>query len=428
MIERTLFFYPGSFLPASAGIERRAELVLEYLIARSQRLLVILANAPAESAGQVEARLSGKGSVVVVRAKRAGLSRARRNVLRAFHQVLRGRIAPFDSEVFLPLSLRSGFRAEAAAFSPTLSVITYVPYAGLIADLPANSPALLDPIDIFQRIHRAYADESPLKRLLARIRFGYRERGSVYKSEKRILARYQGILAISREDERAYLSAGLAAERIGFLEACVRDFASTPTAAEPGKDIDVLFIGARFPGTEKALAFLVSEVLPRLHGPLRLAVVGRIGGALPEYSARVPPWVTVEAPGVIEDVRPFYRRARIVAIPIPLGTGTSVKTQEALSQGACVVTSTAGARLQGVEDGINCLVRDAPGPFAKAILELLEDPARRTALGAAAVETARKLYSNEAVHAYLDAFIKRVTGLDPRLGARLRPEEDAVGL
>lgn len=416
MIERTLFFYPGAFLPASSGIQRRAELVFEYLAQRSRRMLVILASTSPEATREVDVRLAGRGSTVSVPACREWASKARRNVLRTFHQVVRGRIAPFDSEVFLSPSLRRGFRAAAASFSPTLSVITYVPYAGLVAELPETSARLLDPIDVFQRVHRAYADDTPLKRLLSRVRFGYRERPGVYESERRILARYQGILAISRQDEAAYRAAGISPDRVGFLEACIRDVAVTPSAAAPGKDIDLLFVGARFPGTERALSFLVGEVLPRLRGPLRLGVVGRVGEALPAQAARLPPWVTVEAPGIVEDVHPFYSRARVVAIPIPLGTGTSVKTQEAFGQGACVVTTTAGARVQGVEDGRNCLVRDDAEPFARAILDLLGDPARRAALGEAALSTARRLYSAGAVHAYLDVFVKRVTGLDPRPG------------
>jgi glycosyltransferase involved in cell wall biosynthesis len=366
--------------------------------------------------------------VTVVDASRGPLSRAKRDIARTFHQILRGYISPFDSNVFLPEALRRAFSEKARSLSPVLSVITYVAYAGLISCLPPGTATILDPIDIYHRVHRAYADETPLKKLLAPIRFGYREELGVYDAERRILARYDGILAISREDQQAYLEAGLDAQRIGFLEACVQDMATTPSASEVPKDLDILFIGARFAGTEKGLAFLLREVLPLLARPVRIAVVGRLGEVVPQHSTALHPNVSVETPGIVEDVRPYYDRARLVALPIPVGTGTSVKMQEAFSRGACVVTTTAGGRIQGVIDNQNCLVRDDPAAFAQAIEHLLDAPSRRASLGAAALQTARRYYSLEAVHAYLDDFILRRTGLDPRGGLPWVAEKEAIGL
>jgi glycosyltransferase involved in cell wall biosynthesis len=333
---------------------------------------------------------------------------------------LRGKISPFSSEVFLSPQLREDFSRLAADFAPDLSVITYAPYAGLITALPAGSKAILDPIDVYWRIHRTYADQTSIKRMLTRIRFGYRESGPLYEAEREILALYDGVLAISREDEQTYVAAGVATEQVGFLEACIRVVSATPTATNSGKDIDILFVGARFPSTERGLHFLLREVMPKLRGPLRVAVVGNIGSAAADYVGTLPSWVTLERPGFVEELRPFYSRSKIVVLPIPLGTGTSVKMQEALSQGACIVTTTVGARIQGVADGVNCLVRDEPLTFAGAIVELLDNPEKRARLGAAALATARELYSLEAVHSYLDDFIARRTALDLSKARSLR--------
>ncbi len=402
-------------------------MMFEYLLSRSRSLAVLLIEPSPEALEQLRTRIAGGGFVSVLGARRTWTSKARRNGVRAFHQLLRGRIAPLGSEVFLSPQLRGDFARIAKAFAPQLSVITYVPYAGLITALPPNSRAIIDPIDIYRRIHHAYADQTRIKRLFAPIRFGYRESGALYEAERNILSRYDGVLAISAEDERAYLAAGLAAGRVGFLEACVREIASMPTAADPAKDIDLLFVGARFPGTEQGLRFLLREVMPNLRGPLSLAVVGHIGDAMPEHRGSLPSWLRLETPGYVEDLKPFYCRSKVVVLPIPLGTGTSVKMQEALSQGACVVTTTIGSRIRGITDGVNCLVRDEPLSFAMAITELLENPGRRATLGAAALATARDSYSLEAVYSYLDTFIARQTTLDPRPGEPLLAEENAVG-
>ncbi len=385
--------------------------MFDYLLDRSRHLAVVLTNTTPLAARGIEERLGPKGSVTVLEANRGRRSRLRRNVLRAFHHLVRGRLSPFDSEVFLPLSLRRGFGSVARSVSPTLTVITHILYSGLISELPSQSASILDPNDIYQRIHRAYADRTPLKEAFRALRFGYREGEGLGDSERRVLSRYNGVLAISRTDERIYRSAGLSAEQVGVLETCVRAIAPAPSASIGNKDIDLLFVGARFPGTEMGLAFLIRDVMSRLHGPLRLAVVGGIGAALADHAEYVPAWHKIEALGIVKDVEPFYSRSKIVVIPIPVGTGTSVKTQEAFSRGACVVATTAGARIDGVVSEVNCCVRDEPADFARAIEELLESPKRRTELGAAALATARRLYSQESVYSYLDNFISRVTGI-----------------
>jgi glycosyltransferase involved in cell wall biosynthesis len=301
-----------------------------------------------------------------------------------------------------------GFKAIVERFDPTLTLITYVPYAGLVAEIPPSSLSVLDSIDVYQRIHKAYADQSLLKQMLARIRFGYRESGELYDSEREILGRYDGVIAISKLDELAYTRAGLRPQALGFLEACVKELATNASAAAVNKDIDVLFVGARFLGTERALAFLLDEVAPRLRRALQISVVGGIGILVPQHISGLSPAVRVEATGIVRDVFPFYERARVVAIPVPIGTGTSVKLQEAFSRGACVVTTTAGARLEGAIDGENCLIRDDSESFAKAIGDLLGDPERRIALGKTALETARRSYSADAVQTYLDRYIERL--------------------
>ncbi len=59
-----------------------------------------------------------------------------------------------------------------------------------------------------------------------------------------------------------------------------------------------------------------------------------------------------------------------------------MKILDYFAAGLPVVSTTKGVEGLGLRDGEQAIIRDEPEAFAKAVSELLESPAKRSALGA----------------------------------------------
>jgi len=77
------------------------------------------------------------------------------------------------------------------------------------------------------------------------------------------------------------------------------------------------------------------------------------------------------------------QRARVAVAPLRAGSGSRLKILEALEAARPVVSTTAG--LEGLErlGSSGVVVADEPDAFARTVCELLADPERAKALGAA---------------------------------------------
>src|SRR6185312_9103418 len=70
----------------------------------------------------------------------------------------------------------------------------------------------------------------------------------------------------------------------------------------------------------------------------------------------------------------FYRMAALVLVPLQEGTGSSVKSIEALARGALVLSTTTGMRGIPVVADRHCLIEDDLTAYPDRILEILRDP------------------------------------------------------
>jgi glycosyltransferase involved in cell wall biosynthesis len=97
--------------------------------------------------------------------------------------------------------------------------------------------------------------------------------------------------------------------------------------------------------------------------------------------------------GWVDDVRPYAWRSGMSIVPLRMGGGTRLKIVEALAMGQAVVSTSVGCEGIAVEPGRNLVVADDPGAFAAAVVDLLRDPARAAAIGAAGRALAEQQYS-----------------------------------
>jgi glycosyltransferase involved in cell wall biosynthesis len=152
------------------------------------------------------------------------------------------------------------------------------------------------------------------------------------------------------------------------------------------KPLRLLFVGTlNYPPNEEAVRILAHKLVPllrqRLRVPWRLCVVGRHASA--ELVASLQRTAEIEFVPDAPQMRPWYKAAEIVLVPMRAGGGTQFKSIEALSYGRAVIATPQGMRGLGAVPDQHYLSANTPLEFALAIERLIAEPAFRERLGRA---------------------------------------------
>lgn len=194
-------------------------------------------------------------------------------------------------------------------------------------------------------------------------------------------------------------------DRAQLVELGARDAITVPNGVDlegnrPGEGDDdgsLVFVGQMgwFPNRDGVEWFL-ADVLPRIlarRPRLRFTIVGKAQGL------QVPAGVVgnVEVTGFVDDLRPLVQRASIYVVPLRMGSGTRLKVLEAMAFGKAIVTTAIGSEGIELERGVHAEFADDAQAFAERVLALLDEPARRLALGAHARRLAEARYGWDAI-------------------------------
>lgn len=137
---------------------------------------------------------------------------------------------------------------------------------------------------------------------------------------------------------------------------------------------------------------LVREILPLVQQRIptaRAVLVGRD----PSPEASQLAGSAVEVTGTVPDIRPYLARASVFACPMRLGSGIKNKILQAWAMGMPVIATPESLGGLSARDGENILVRDDVRAFAKAVCDVMTDPALAMRLGAAGRATVESEYS-----------------------------------
>ena len=150
---------------------------------------------------------------------------------------------------------------------------------------------------------------------------------------------------------------------------------------EYGRSNRIVFVGAMdYTANIDAVTHFARQIWPRIRErvpELSFTIVGR--NPAPAVTAlRGQPGIEVS--GTVSDVRPYYREAFVVVVPLRLGSGTRLKILEAMAAGVPVVSTTLGAEGLEAKPGEEILIADTPEDTAEAIVRLRRTPELRQAL------------------------------------------------
>ncbi|MGH7552744.1 MAG: glycosyltransferase family 4 protein [Longimicrobiales bacterium] len=96
--------------------------------------------------------------------------------------------------------------------------------------------------------------------------------------------------------------------------------------------------------------------------------------------------------GAVDELAETVSSAAVVVVPLRVGGGTRLKILEALALGKAVVSTPVGAEGLALRSGQHLSLAAAPDEFARAVVELLEDPGEATRLGAEGRDNVLRTY------------------------------------
>jgi glycosyltransferase involved in cell wall biosynthesis len=238
---------------------------------------------------------------------------------------------------------------------------------------------------IWKRLHDV--EKRPWRRVLLDL-----EWRKMRRYEAQACARAAVTVAVSEAD-RALLAANAPGADIRAIPTGVDTSYFHPNGAVE-TPATLVFTGSMdwYPN-EDAIMYFIEAILPEIRREIpgiSLAVVGRD----PSSRLRAAGAASgVRVTGTVEDVRPHVAEAAVYVVPLRVGGGTRLKIFEALAMAKAVVATRIGAEGLPIVSGEHFLQADEPADFARAVVTLLKDPARRRALGMAGRRLMEERYS-----------------------------------
>jgi sugar transferase (PEP-CTERM/EpsH1 system associated) len=203
--------------------------------------------------------------------------------------------------------------------------------------------------------------------------------------ERRMLRRYDSVLAVSEEDRRALLNLAPNAQISIVPNGVDTDYFQPQAEQKQDNPASIVFTGTLdFRPNVDAVLWFVRQVLPLVsarYPGARLVLVGR--SPAPVVRA-LHNGETIMVQPDVADVRPYIAAATAYVVPMRMGGGVRLKLLEALAMQAAIVSTSMGAEgVPELRDGEHVLLADTARAFADALVRVLDDPALRQRMGAA---------------------------------------------
>jgi polysaccharide biosynthesis protein PslH len=170
-------------------------------------------------------------------------------------------------------------------------------------------------------------------------------------------------------------------------------------------EIPIVFTGAMdyWPNVD-AVTWFAKDMLPTLRQQwpqAKFSIVGRS----PTAAVRALVADDVVVTGTVADVRPYLQHAAVVVAPLRLARGIQNKILEAMAMARPVVAASTCVQAIDARDGEHLLAADEAGDYVKAVSELLRQPARAAAIGAAGRACVLSGYDWDARLSSIDHFL-----------------------
>jgi len=190
-------------------------------------------------------------------------------------------------------------------------------------------------------------------------------------SEAALLKKVNVLIHLSVDDFKFFRTLIPGKPQFLALPTIDENFCSNVNASTAQSEaIDLLFVGQSHPPNLDAMRWFFDQIWPLIKDRgYNLKIVGAIGSLVQKELPRLYDSCGSYFVGPVADLAPYYRAARCVIAPMVSGSGTSIKTIEALALGKPFVGTSKAFRGMPLDQINRAGLRehDNPQAFAEAI-------------------------------------------------------------
>jgi sugar transferase (PEP-CTERM/EpsH1 system associated) len=220
--------------------------------------------------------------------------------------------------------------------------------------------------------------------------------------ERAALARFDRAIAVSEPDRAALAGLGKTQRPIAVIPNGI-DLTEFSPEDSPEEPDSLVFTGTMdFRPNIDAVSWFANDVWPQIliHKPqAHFYIVGR-RPAPAVVALKGRPGIVVT--GAVPDARPYVRRSALYIVPMRMGGGVRFKVLEAMALGKAIVTTGMGADGIDLTAGQEALLADTAPDFARQVLDLLNDPARRQRLATQGRRFVKEYFDWRKINPLLD--------------------------
>lgn len=255
-------------------------------------------------------------------------------------------------------------------------------YGTFVKSQYPSMPVIWDSVDCISYLFKQAAGESSSVFGKWMSRF---ELERTFKAEGELIRVFDHVLVTSDKDKEALLSTLPDGEKSAPISIISNGVDLEYFCINPEIDRDpstIVFSGKMsYHANISMVKYLYNEIMPRVwekYPAIRLMVVGKDP---PAEIRKLSDSDHVQVTGTVDDIRPFLWKATAAVVPLVYGAGVQNKVLEAMATGTAVITNSRALGNLLAVPGRDVLIGDTPGDFANNILEIIENPSRRRAIG-----------------------------------------------
>jgi glycosyltransferase involved in cell wall biosynthesis len=221
----------------------------------------------------------------------------------------------------------------------------------------------------------AESEPSPLKRTFLRLQWR-----RLCRFEKEMVNRYDRCIAVSELDRDVLVDMGITIPVTVVPNGTNTEFFK-PMGLPPVEN-SILWLGHMDVHTNRdAVLYFWREICPLIWQRKSDATIIFVGTAPPrEIAEAAASDQRVRVTGFVDDIRTYVDEARVVVVPIRIGSGTRLKILDAMGMGKSIVSTSVGCEGLAVENGRNILIADTPEAFAASVMSVINDEVLRETL------------------------------------------------
>ncbi|WP_083745253.1 glycosyltransferase [Variovorax sp. KK3] len=260
-----------------------------------------------------------------------------------------------------------------------------------------DRPDLLGNARVFYDAEALFASRKLIERELAGEPVAAAEAQQMIADEISLTRSADAIISVSPREKSQFEAHG-----VGPVFILSHSVDAVPTVTPFDDRTDLLFVGAIHDDTAPnadSLRWFADEIWPHLKQELGQDVQLKVVGLNRAESVSKLDGHGLELVGLVDDLRAWFEKARVVVAPTRVAAGIPLKVYEAAAAGVPTVVTDLLAAQTGWEAGKDFLAASSPAAFAAACARLYREPqlweaVRRSALQRVTHDCSRERFKN----------------------------------